>query len=94
MHGTTELILVVVKTCAIIFERFFLKEVVGGPRVETLPPPGGNFRPLLHRSISYLNPKLTCYAKIQCRLQELWLFESHSVKKKILEFFLLVIGIT
>ena len=35
------------------------------------------------RSISYPNPKLTCYAKIQCRLQELWPLESHSVKKKI-----------
>ena len=47
------------------------------------PPPGGNFRPILDRSISYPNPKLTCYAKIQCRLQELWPLESHSVKKKI-----------
>ena len=45
------------------------------------PPPWGNFRPILDRSISYPNPKLTCYAKIQCRLQELWPLESHSVKK-------------
>ena len=59
------------------------------------PPLGGNFRPKLDRSISYPNPKLTCYAKIQCRLQELWPLESHSVKKKFLggHFFFLVIGI-
>ena len=56
--------------------------IVGGPRVETLSPPGGNFRPILDKSISYPNPKLTCYAKIQCRLQELWPLESNSVYKK------------
>ena len=78
------------------------KMIIGGPRVETLPPSGGNFRPILDRSISYPNPKLTCYAKIQCRLQELWPLESHSVKKKLGggggrgrgDFFFLVIGIT
>ena len=43
---------------------------------------GGNFRPILDRIISYPNPKLTCYAKIQCRLQELWPLEEHSVKTK------------
>ena len=32
---------------------------------------GGNFRPILDRIISYPNPKLTCNAKNQCRLQEL-----------------------
>ena len=58
--------------------------IVGGPRVET-PPPGENFRPILDRSISYPNPKLTCYAKIQCRLQELWPLESHSVKTNFFE---------
>ena len=46
---------------------------------------GGNFRPILDRCISYPNTKLTCYAKIQCRLQELWPLEDHSVKKKFLE---------
>ena len=40
----------------------------------------GNFRPILDGSISYPNPKLTCNAKIQCRLQELWPLEDHSVK--------------
>ena len=44
---------------------------------------GGNFRPILDGSISYPNPKLTFYAKIQCRLQELWPLEGHSVKTKI-----------
>ena len=43
---------------------------------------GGNFRPILDRIISYPNPKLICYAKIQCRLQELWPLEGHSVKTK------------
>ena len=54
---------------------------------------GGNLRPILDGSISYHNPKLTCYAKIQCRLQELWPLEDHSVKTKILGGFFLVIGI-
>ena len=75
-----------------------LEILVGGPRVEPPPPPpplGGNFRPILERSISYPNSKLTCYAKIQCRLQELWPLESHSVKKEIFgDIFFLVIGIT
>ena len=55
---------------------------------------GGNFRHILDRIIPYSNPKLTCNAKIPCRLQELWPLEDHSVKTKIffLEFFL-VIGI-
>ena len=44
---------------------------------------GGNFRPKLDRIISYPNPKLTCNAKIQYRLQELWPLEDHSVKKKM-----------
>ena len=44
---------------------------------------GGNFRPLLDGSIFYPNPKLTCYAKIQCHLQELWPLEGYSVKTKI-----------
>ena len=44
---------------------------------------GGNFRPRLDRIISYPNPKLTCNAKIQCRLPELWPLEDHSVKTKI-----------
>ena len=43
---------------------------------------GGNFRPILDRILSYPNPKLTCYAKIQCRLQEVWPLEDHSVKKE------------
>ena len=54
---------------------------------------GGNFRPILNRIISYPNPKLTFNAKIQCRLQELWPLEDHSVKTKILGDFLFVIGI-
>ena len=55
----------------------------------------GNFRPLLDGSISYPNPKLTCNAKIQCRLQELWPLEGHSVKTKFfLGIFFLVTGIT
>ena len=41
---------------------------------------GGFFIPILNRCISYPNPKLTCDAKIQCRLQELWPLEDHSVK--------------
>ena len=44
---------------------------------------GGNFRPILDRIISYPNPKVTCNAKIQCRLQELWPLEDHSLKTKI-----------
>ena len=44
----------------------------------------GIFKPILDGSISYPNPKLTCYAKIQCRLQELWPLEGYSVKIKIL----------
>ena len=65
-----------------------------GPQVETLPPPGGNLRPILDRSISYPNPKLTCYVKIQCRLQELWPLKGHSVNKEIFwGIFFLVIGI-
>ena len=54
---------------------------------------GGNFRPILDRIISYHNLKLTCYAKIQCRLQELWPLEDHSVKTKCFGGFFLVIGI-
>ena len=47
----------------------------------------GNFRPILDGSINP-NPKLTCDAKIQSRLQELWPLEDHSVKtKKILGIF-------
>ena len=47
---------------------------------------GGKFRPMLDRSISYPNPKLTCYAKIQCRLQEVWPLEGHSVKNSFFFF--------
>ena len=55
---------------------------------------GGHFRPILDGSISYSNPKLTCNAKIQCRLQELLPLEDHSVKTNIFGgFFCLVIGI-
>ena len=73
-----------------------LRLVRVGHGSNTPPPPGGNFRSILDRSISYANPKLTCYAKIQCRLQELWPLESHSVKKKknFEEILFLVIGIT
>ena len=54
----------------------------------------GNCRPILDGSMSYPNPKLTCYAKIQFRLQELWPLEDHSVKTKIfLGIFFLVICI-
>ena len=44
----------------------------------------GHFRPILNRITSYPNPKLTCNAKNQCRLQELWPLEDHSVKTKFL----------
>ena len=56
---------------------------------------GENFRPILDGSICYSNPKLTCYAKIECRLQELWPLEGHSVKTQFFFFnFFLVTGIT
>ena len=54
---------------------------------------GGNFRPILDRCVSYPNPELTCYAKIQCRLQELLPLEGHSVNFFIYLLIFLVIGI-
>ena len=55
---------------------------------------GGNFRPIMDKIISYANSKLTCNAKFQCRRQELWPLDNHSVKtKNFLGIFYLVIGI-